>query len=148
MNPFVINSLLIAAALALPLWLVWQKRHDRPTLRGWLACLLLGLPFVLTWLLHPEWLSAPVTQSVKAFVLLPLYLGLSALAGGLIYSLIPLLFSGGKTLGKTFMGFEWGQQVKDHGNGGITRKELTDPFDIYNDCDYSVYRKSIWEKDD
>jgi hypothetical protein len=150
MNTTVLFTLLIAAAMALPAWLAWRKAQHRSTLSGWLASLLLGLPFALTLLLHPEWLSHPVPDSVKYWVLDPLFLGLCALAGGLVYRLAPLalalLLVIGKAFGEAFKDVEWRQDEED--DNKTTYSKLTDPFDWYNDWNYSFYRESTWDYED
>ena len=152
MNETVFTILLIAVAVAMPAWMARRKANARPWLVGWLLVVgLLILPFGLTVWLHPEWLNHPVPFLAKHLVLIPFFLSLCALGGGLLYLMAPLaiaLFLGGaKALGEAFKDVEWGNNAEDQGYGGITRKEVENPFDFYNDFYYEFYRKNNWDDD-
>ena len=134
MDKTVLITLLVASGLGMPAWMAWRKAHKRSYVGGLLASLLLALPFALTLWLLPESLSIPMTDSVKVLVMLPAFLALSALGGGLVYLLGPLalalLLGTGKAFGEAFKNVEWRQDKEERFN-------RFDEYDIDNPYFYA-----------
>lgn len=136
-------TLLISAALAMPVWMAQRKVHKRPWLVGWLFVVgLLILPYGLTIWLHPDWLNHPMPDMTKYLVVLPALLSLCALGGGLAYLLAPLalalLFGAGKAFGDAFKGVECQQDEGDEVNYWDDW-DPRNPYAFENEDPYHIY---------
>ena len=145
MDATLLKIILLIAAVAMPVWIAWRKANKRPWMGPWVLIVgLLILPYLLTIWLQPEWLNHPVSFLAKHLVLLPAFFSLAALAGGLVYILVPLvlalLLSAGKGLGAAFKDVEWRWEEEEDEDGCYTK--LVDPLgkDWVNDWKYGYYR--------
>jgi len=151
MDKTILITLLIASALAMPVWMAWRKANERPWLGGWLFVVgLLALPIGLTLWLLPEWLAipaldlhGPVKFYLQYLVLLPAFLSLCVLGGGMIYLLAPLalaiLLGVGKAFGEAFKGVEWQQDEDEAIENEASWGTETYPSKERNSFEYDLY---------
>ncbi len=82
--------LFVTAAIAMPLWMAWCRAHKRPYLRYWLGSLLLGTPILAVRIIWPELLEAGASLFILQLTILPLFVGISAFVGGMVFQLLTI----------------------------------------------------------
>ncbi|MCU7859679.1 MAG: hypothetical protein KZQ86_07570 [Candidatus Thiodiazotropha sp. (ex Lucinoma kastoroae)] len=160
MNATLFTTLLTATALATLVWIVRQKKHDRPWKARWLLAIgLLAMPALLMESFAPaDWEATLRTwpRIISTLIFVPFLAALAALVGGVIVLLAPIVGAFFSAFGEiemdwsdassqdddsgydiadpVWMSTEWTPSYNNWYNNGVLQWERKyDPFDEDDD---------------
>jgi hypothetical protein len=112
MNSTMLTTLLVATAVATPVWMIWRKKQYLPFKARWLMAvgLLMAPIFLAKWLAPAAWMDIRTMPDLFWYLtVLPFVLGIAVLGGGLLVFLALFIGIFFDTLGEV----EWPEDADD-----------------------------------